>query len=92
MGANLVQWFGYSIVVGVFAGYVATRAGLTHEAEYLAVFRMTGTVAFCCYTVALWQASIWFKRSWMTTLKSTADGLIYALLTAGAFGWLWPSV
>jgi hypothetical protein len=24
------------------------------------------------------------------TIKETVDGLIYALLTAGAFGWLWP--
>lgn len=26
-----------------------------------------------------------------TTLKSTVDGLLYACLTAGAFGWLWPN-
>ncbi len=25
-----------------------------------------------------------------TTIKATMDGLIYALLTAGTFGWLWP--
>ena len=25
-----------------------------------------------------------------TTIKGTVDGLIYALLTAGTFGWLWP--
>jgi hypothetical protein len=24
------------------------------------------------------------------TLKDMADGVLYALLTAGAFGWLWP--
>lgn len=29
-------------------------------------------------------------RAWMTTLKAPADGLTYALLTGGAFGWLWP--
>ena len=42
------------------------------------------------YAIALWQASIWMGRSWSTTLKGTFDGLIYALLTAGTFGWLWP--
>ena len=26
----------------------------------------------------------------VTTIKSSVDGLIYALLTAGTFGWLWP--
>ena len=29
-------------------------------------------------------------RSALTTLKSTVDGLVYALCTAGVFGWLWP--
>ena len=42
------------------------------------------------YSVALWQFSIWYHRSWGTTIRSTVDGLIYALLTAGVFGWLWP--
>jgi len=40
--------------------------------------------------VALWQMSIWYRRAWSTTIKATVDGLIYALLTAGTFGWLWP--
>ena len=29
-------------------------------------------------------------RAWSTTLKNVFDGLLYALVTAGAFGWLWP--
>jgi hypothetical protein len=39
---------------------------------------------------AAWQDTIWFKRNWVATLKSNIDGLIYGLLTAGTFGWLWP--
>jgi hypothetical protein len=42
------------------------------------------------YTLALWPMSIWYRRAWTITIKSTIDGLIYALLTAGTFGWLWP--
>ena len=42
------------------------------------------------YALALWQLSIWYRRDWMTTIKSNVDGLIYGLLTAGTFGWLWP--
>ena len=85
---NLTQWFLYSVVVGIFAAYVAGRA-LGPGAHYLAVFRFVGVTAFVCYAVAGWQNSIWFKRSWVTTLKNTCDGLLYALLTAGTFGWLW---
>ena len=89
MGSNLAQWFVYLLVVGVFAAYIAGRA-LPHGAQYLSVFRFVGAAAFLSYSVALWQMSIWYKRAWSTTIKSTIDGLIYALLTAGTFGWLWP--
>jgi hypothetical protein len=89
MGKRLVQWFLFCAAVGVFAGYVAGRA-LGPGTAYRTVFRFVGTVAFACYAVGLWQNSIWYARKWSTTVKSTIDGLIYALLTAGTFGWLWP--
>jgi len=89
MGAQLAQWFVYCVVVGVFAAYVAGRA-LGPGAHYLSVFRFAGATAFIGYSLALWQNTIWYKRNWMVTLKSTVDGLIYGLLTAGTFGWLWP--
>jgi hypothetical protein len=89
MGKSLVLWFLYSAVVGVFAAYVAGRA-LPVGAAYLHVFRFAGTTAFVAYAVALWQMSIWYRRAWSITIKATVDGLIYALLTAGTFGWLWP--
>jgi len=89
MGKNLVQWFIYCAVIGLFAGYVASRA-LPSGTPYLRVFQLIGAVAFVGYAASLWPMSIWYSRSWMTTFKSTVDGLIYALLTAGSFGWLWP--
>ncbi len=89
MAKNLVGWFVYCMVVNLFAAYVCNHA-LGAGAHYLSVFRFVGTVAFVGYALALWQMSIWYSRSWATTIKSTVDGLIYALLTAGTFGWLWP--
>jgi hypothetical protein len=89
MGKSLLLWFLYSAVVSVFAAYVAGRA-LPVGAEYVRVFRFAGVTAFVGYAVALWQMSIWYRRAWSTTVKATVDGLIYALLTAGVFGWLWP--
>lgn len=89
MGRNLALWFVYALAVGVLAGYVAGRA-LPPGASYLRVFRFAGVTAFTGHAVALWQLSIWYRRAWSTTIKATVDGLIYALLTAGTFGWLWP--
>jgi len=91
VGKELIMWFIYSIIVGIFAAYVAGRA-LEPGAYYLEVFRFAGVTAFIGYSLALLQGSIWFKKSWSATFKSMIDGLIYALFTAGIFGWLWPTV
>ena len=90
MGVSLGQWFVYCIVVGIFAAYVASHA-VEPGAEYLPVFRYVGTTAFMGYSLALLQNSIWYHRGWGMTVKTMFDGLVYALLTAGTFGWLWPS-
>lgn len=89
MGRSLGLWFVYSLVVSLFAGYVAATA-LGAGSDYLAVFRYVGTVAFAGYALAIWQMWIWYNRSLRTTIKATIDGLVYALVTAGVFGWLWP--
>ena len=90
MGKSLALWFLYSIVVGIFAAYIAGRA-LGPGAHYLAVFRFVGSTAFVGYSLALLQSSIWYHRAWSSTIKSVVDGFAYALLTAGVFGWLWPA-
>jgi hypothetical protein len=89
LAGNLAQWFVYTVVVSLFAAYLSGRA-LGPGAEYLSVFRFASTTAFIGYSLAVAQHSIWYRRSWTTTLKVMLDGLIYGLLTGGAFGWLWP--
>ena len=89
MGKRLVMWFAYSILVGLVAGHVAGCV-LGPGTPYPEVFHVVGWVAFAGYALALWQNSIWHGTKWSTTIKMTFDGLLYALLTAGTFGWLWP--
>ena len=89
MARNLLLWFLYTIVIAVFAGYVAGVV-LPAGSPYLTVFRITSTVAFAGYALALWQDTIWYSRNPGTILRTTFDGLVYALLTGGTFGWLWP--
>jgi hypothetical protein len=89
MGKNLVQWFIYCLVVNALSAYIAGRA-LGPGVDYLQVFRFVGAAAFLGYALALAQSSIWAARAWSSTFISMFDGLVYALLTAGTFGWLWP--
>jgi putative ABC transport system permease protein len=89
MGKYLAMWFVYQVVVSGIAAYVTGRA-LPAGAHYLEVFRFAGCTAFVAYAMALPQHSIWYRRNWGTTIRSMVDGLIYGLLVAGTFGWLWP--
>jgi hypothetical protein len=79
----------FSVVVSVFAAYV-TRSALPPGAPFRAVFKFASVTAFIGYSLALWPISIWYRRAWSITIKSTIDGLIYGVLTAVPFAWLWP--
>lgn len=89
MTGPMIQWFVYSLLIGIFAAYITGRA-LGPDAHYLAVFRFAGVSTFIAYALGGWQESIWYKRPWATTLRNSFDALLYALVTAGTFGWLWP--
>jgi hypothetical protein len=79
----------YLLLVGFFVALIAAHT-LAPGTSYPRVFKVTGSIAFVGYSLALLQNSIWQRRPWVVTLKGCFDGLIYAGLTAGTFGWLWP--
>lgn len=87
MAGKLVSSFAYNLLIGVLCAYMVSRT-VADSGDYLAVFRIAGTVAFVAYGIAYIQDSIWFSRPWSLTAKSFLDALIYALLTGGVFGWL----
>jgi hypothetical protein len=89
MAKPLAQWFVYLLIVSLLCAYVACHT-LAVGAAYLKVFRVVGTVAFMGFAMGQPHQSIWWQRQWSTTFKYMLDGLIYGLLTAGVFGWLWP--
>lgn len=89
MGKYLGQWFIYCIVISIFAAYLTSRTRPVGT-DYLEVFRVAGCSAFMGYSLGLIQNAIWRGETWGVTFKHVLDGLIYGLLTAGTFGWLWP--
>ena len=90
MGKSLVQWFVLCLVIGLFVAYVTGRT-LGPGEHYLAVFRIAGATAFLGHAGAHAHSAIWKGERWGVTAKFIFDGLVYALLTAGTFGWLWPA-
>jgi hypothetical protein len=89
MGKSLGFWFLFCLIMSLFVAYVAGRT-LAPGTQYLEVFRVAGAAAFVGYGVSQIQDSIWKYQTWGVTFKHIFDGLIYALVTAGTFGWLWP--
>jgi hypothetical protein len=89
MGPSLGQWFVFCLVVSFFVAYVACHA-LPTGAEHLKVFQIVGAVGFLAYAAGTIPAAIWMGKPWSVATKEAFDGLIYGLLTAGTFGWLWP--
>ena len=89
MARSLVTWFIYVVVIAFLGAYVASRA-LPIGATYPRVFQLVGATTFIGFVTALWQQSIWYGRSVRMVVFESIDGVIYALLCGGTFGWLWP--
>jgi hypothetical protein len=85
----LGQWFAYCLLIGFFVAYLAAHT-IVPGTYYLRVFRVVGGAAFLAYGLGNISNSIWKGQTWSVTIKEAIDGLVYALLTAGTFGWLWP--
>ena len=89
MTRQLIQHVFYVFAVSICVAYVSFAALGGGDLEYLKVFQITGTVSFLAHGSAHFLHSIWFHQPWGTTVRNTIDALVYALLTAGFFGWLW---
>ena len=89
MGTFLGQWFVYLLFVSTLVAMVCGQALHTGD-QYMLVFRVAGAVAFAAYSMGTIPNAIWWGRPWKSALKELVDGIVYGLLTAGTFGWLWP--
>ena len=89
MKPAMAKSFLLQLVVGVFVAFLAART-LQQGASFHAVFHVVGTAAFLSHGFIGFQESIWFGLPGRVAFKYALDGLLYALLTAGIFGWLWP--
>jgi hypothetical protein len=88
MGRSLALWFVYLLVVSYATAYACCHAPAAGAVPH--VRRLAAVVAFLGYAGALWHDVIWFRRSWVTAAKSTVDAVVYAVITAATFHWLWP--
>ena len=92
MGKNMTFTVIFFLVASALVAYIASVALAGNPSPtYLEVFRISGTAAIMAYCLGLIPNAIWFGRSARSVVLDIVDGVVYGLLTAGFFGWLWPA-
>ncbi len=87
MGRNLILTFLSCIFIGVFIAYVLWHGFAGEKRVYMETFRIAGTAAFMAHGLGLIPHAIWYRGMKMWAVMF--DAIVYALLTAGTFAWLW---
>jgi hypothetical protein len=77
------------LAVAFLDAYVAFHA-LGPAPRPRAVFRIVGTVGFMTFGVASVFDSIWYHRPWRAYVSDVIDALLFGLVMACVFAWLWP--
>ncbi len=90
MGRNMLMQFLYFVIAGVVIAYVVHLA-VPAGAEYMAVFRIAAATGLLAYGFGVIPDAIWYGRPWSVVFKHLFDALLYALLTAALYAWLWPA-
>ena len=86
MGKNLMLTLLFYLVVGFFVAYLASHSIATGT-PYLKVFQIAGAAAFMAHGLGWIPNTIWF--GWKGFGGYMFDSIVFALITAGTFGWLW---
>ncbi len=90
MGKLIGQQIVFCLLACLMIAYVAALA-LPVGADYMTVFRLVAAVGFLTFGWANIPQSIWLGQPWGNTARYLLDALIYGLLAAGVFAWLWPA-
>ncbi len=86
---NLLKCFISYIVIAAMCGYLA-GIGLAPGAEYMDVFRVVGTAGILGFCMGSFAGDFFLGKPNRFIITSFIDGVIFALITAGVFAWLWP--
>ena len=91
MGRYMGQWFAFTVLVAVIAGWV-TSSIVGPGGDEHAVFHYGAIITFLSYSLGAWPISIWYHRKWSTAFKSAFDAMLYGLATGFVFSLMWPKV
>lgn len=90
MAPMLGQWFVMNLVVAALAAYIASKTLLVMPSTFLGVCREVGVITFLAYAGGSVSGGIWMGKPWGSVAKEALDAIIYGVVSALAFAWLWP--
>jgi hypothetical protein len=90
MGPMLGQWFVFCLLVSVACAGLAAHVLGPHPDSHVA-FHTIGVAALLGYSFGEIPNSIWRGQPWSMSMKYFIDGIVYAVITAATFCWLWPA-
>ena len=88
MGPYLIRQFVYHLLVSIAIGYFV--GALVGVGGFSRVFHFTSLVGVLAYVGALFPEAIWYHQPRNYVVAKVVDGIVWALLTGLAFGWLGP--
>lgn len=91
MGKLLVFQFLYFVLGSAFIAYLASSV-MPAGTEFMQVFEYVVKVGFLAFGFANIPYSIWYGHPWTVTARFLLDAVIYAVVIAGTFAWLWPQM
>lgn len=89
IGRQLLQTLTFCLVTSVVVGYLGTLA-LSSGAQFMQVFRVTGTAGILAYAFGGVPNAIWFGTHLRSAVMDVIDGVCFGLITGVVFGLLWP--
>ena len=89
MGKMLGTWFGFCLLVAIFAAYLA-GATLGPGTMPGQVFRDAATSAFMAFSFGVLPQTIWWGYPMKAAFKDMLDGLVYAAIVGLVLAYMWP--
>ncbi|MEP7157640.1 MAG: hypothetical protein ABI905_17790 [Betaproteobacteria bacterium] len=90
MGTYLGGWFVFVLVVAALAGCLAMCALPAGKEHAQRAGHLVGMISFLTYFGGSVQMAIWMGKPWSTVFKDLLDSVIYGVISALVFWWLWP--
>lgn len=90
LGKLLGLWFAFCLLVSIACAGLAAHALPPHPGTH-SILHAIGLAALLGYSFGEIPNLIWRGQPWIVTCKYVIDGLVYAVITAATFAWLWPA-